>query len=180
MTIFHVFLFYLCLYMIFTPVINEFHHIWRKGTETIPQGKQLIKCLCHQFIPCQSCCTIFSSYMTHVKPLLLVIKSVAGTVALLALSVSQYIPKSSHHLVEIRLDTPVSRFLVVRFLILCTFRRRRTKYLVLQWVFSFWTDSVRNCNNFNVYTVNCPISVREVYILVYYTVVNFQYYPLGG
>jgi hypothetical protein len=74
----------------FTPVINEFHHIWRKGTETIPQGKQLIKFLCYQFIHCQSCCTIFSSYMTHVKPLLLVIKSVAFTVALLALSVSQY------------------------------------------------------------------------------------------
>ena len=53
-------------------------------------------------------------------------------------------------------------------------------YLVLQWVFSFWIYSVRNCNNFTVYTVNCPIFVREVYTFVYYNVVHFQYSPLRG
>ena len=49
-------------------------------------------------------------------------------------------------------------------------------YLVLQWVYSFWIYSVRNCNNFTVYTVNCPIFVREVYTFVYYNVVQFRHY----
>ena len=57
--------------------------------------------------------------------------------------------------------------------------RREARYmhvLVLQWVFSFWIYSVRKWNNFTVYTVNCPIFVREVYTFVYSNVVQFRHY----